>query len=88
MKKYQFLLKGLFLILFALTVSCQSDEDPVIYEKGSNEYVNNWMQEQMKKYYFWSENIPDRTDLSLDSKEYFKKFQEAQAQLSGALGRL
>ncbi|MEO8535269.1 MAG: S41 family peptidase [Flavobacterium sp.] len=73
MKKYQFLLKGLFLILFALTVSCQSDEDPVIYEKGSNEYVNNWMQEQMKKYYLWSENIPDRTDLSLDSKEYFKK---------------
>ncbi|MCD0467735.1 S41 family peptidase [Flavobacterium sp. ENC] len=84
MKKYQFLFKGLLLILFSLAVSCQSEDEPVIYQEGSTEYVNSWMYEQMKKYYLWSENMPDRTSLSLDSKEYFKKLLQADDRFSYA----
>lgn len=84
MKKYYFILKGLLFILFALTVSCQSDEEPVIYKEGSTEYVNSWMYEQMKKYYLWSEDIPDGINLTLDSKEYFKKLVQAADRFSYA----
>lgn len=84
MKKYQFIFKGLLLILFPLAVSCQSEDEPVIYQEGSAEYVNSWMYEQMKKYYLWSENIPDRTNLALDSKEYFKKLVQADDRFSYA----
>lgn len=84
MKKYQFILKAFLLLLFALTVSCQSEEEPVVYQEGSTEYVNSWMYEQMKKYYLWSEEIPDHTNLSLDPKEYFKKLLQADDRFSYA----
>ncbi|MRX41243.1 peptidase S41 [Flavobacterium sp. LC2016-23] len=84
MKKHQFILKAFLLLLFALTVSCQSEEEPVIYKEGSTEYVNSWMYEQMKKYYLWSEDMPDRTNLALDSKEYFKKLLQADDRFSYA----
>ncbi|RUT72234.1 peptidase S41 [Flavobacterium cupreum] len=84
MKKYHFILKSFLLVFFALAVSCQNDDEPVIYKEGSTEYVNSWMYGQMKKYYLWSENMPDRTNLSLDSKEYFKKLLQAEDRFSYA----
>ncbi|TCN54711.1 C-terminal processing protease CtpA/Prc [Flavobacterium circumlabens] len=84
MKKYHFIFKGLLFILFSLAVSCQSEDEPIVYKEGSTEYVNSWMYEQMKKYYLWSENISDRTNLSLDSKEYFKKLLQADDRFSYA----
>lgn len=84
MKKYRFIFKGLLLILFSLAVSCQNEDETIVYQEGSTEYVNSWMYEQMKKYYLWSEDMPDRTNLALDSKEYFKKMLQADDRFSYA----
>lgn len=60
------------LSLFGLSLlSCQNDDGPPIYEEGSNEYINQWVYEQMERYYYWNENMPARGDLSLNPKDYF-----------------
>ncbi|MFB3387588.1 S41 family peptidase [Flavobacterium sp. LAR06] len=69
--KYSSLIKILFLAL--LIFSCEDDDRPEIYEEGSNKYTNDWMYNQMKKYYKWNETMPDKGDLGLNPKEYFQR---------------
>ena len=62
------------LVLFAMitTISCQNDDAAnVVYQQGTNEFTNQWMYGQMKKYYYWNETMPGLGDLSLNPKEYF-----------------
>ena len=61
------------LLLFLLTACRDDDEIPVTYSEGTNEYVNQWVYEQMKRYYYWNSSIPGNIDLSLGPKEYFKQ---------------
>lgn len=68
--KYYIKIALLFLLLFAF--SCQTDDAPKAYEPGSNGYTNQWIYEQMKKYYYWNEGIGERGDLALMPKDYFK----------------
>lgn len=69
--KYSSLIKILFLALSVL--SCEDDDRPEIYEEGSNKYTNDWMYNQMKKYYKWNETMPDKGDLGLNPKQYFQR---------------
>lgn len=71
--KHLSLFKILLFTLGLTLISCQADDGPPIYEEGTNEYVNQWIYGQMKKYYYWSKSMPAQVDLSLDPKEYFKK---------------
>ena len=59
-----------FFIILTI-VSCQNDDAPVVYEKGTNEYINQWTWSQMKKYYYWNNEMPQKTDISLPPKDYF-----------------
>lgn len=59
------------LILALFYVSCQKDDDNIIYSEGTNEYNNQWIYEQMKRYYYWNNEIPDNIDLSQFPKDYF-----------------
>jgi len=63
----------LLLLLSFSAISCQSDDGLPVYEDGTNQYVNQWTYEQMKKYYYWSDSMPNKTDLSLNPKDYFEK---------------
>ncbi len=65
--------KSIFiLLLVSLLVACQNNDDtPVRYEEGTNEYENEWIYTQMKRYYYWNESMTGRGDLSLDPKAYF-----------------
>jgi carboxyl-terminal processing protease len=72
MKKYHSVLILPLFFLVTIIFSCTSDDPYVsVYEQGSNEYVNDWMYQQMKKYYRWNATMPDQNDLSLNPKEYF-----------------
>lgn len=62
----------IFLLLSFLILSCESDDVPTVYKEDSNEYVNDWMYQQMKKYYRWSATMPDQGNLAVNPKEYFK----------------
>lgn len=61
----------IFLILFV--ISCQKDEEVINYASGTNEYVNQWIYEQMKRYYYWNDALPNNVNLSLEPKEYFSR---------------
>ncbi|WP_163410231.1 S41 family peptidase [Flavobacterium ajazii] len=73
MKRYSSSVKAFFFVIGIFFISCQSDDNPVSYEKASNQYTNIWMLEQMKKYYYWNEELPFFTNLSLSPKDYFEK---------------
>lgn len=61
----------LIVLLVSLLVACQTNEDiPVTYNEGTNEYVNDWIYTQMKRYYYWNESMPGKGNLSLPPKEY------------------
>lgn len=65
--------KSILILLFAnILFACQTNDDiPLTYEEGTNEYVNDWIYTQMKRYYYWNESMPDKDNLSLPPKEYF-----------------
>lgn len=73
MKKYSSSVKVLFFVIGIFFISCQNDDNPVSYQKASNQYTNIWMLEQMKKYYYWNEDLPVFTNLSISPKDYFGK---------------
>ncbi|OXG09174.1 C-terminal processing protease CtpA/Prc [Flavobacterium araucananum] len=72
MKKSLFVFILPLFFLVTLIFSCSPDDTSVAdYKEGSNEYVNDWMYQQMKKYYRWSATMPDQGNLSVNPKEYF-----------------
>lgn len=72
MKKYPSVLILPLFFLVTIIFSCTSDDPSVpLYQEGSNEYVNDWMYQQMKKYYRWSATMPQQNDLSVNPKQYF-----------------
>lgn len=72
--KYSSLIRILFFLFFGIfLISCEVDDKPEVYEEGSNKYTNDWIYNQMKKYYKWNETMPDKGDLGLNPKQYFQR---------------
>ncbi|PIF29711.1 C-terminal processing protease CtpA/Prc [Flavobacterium sp. 9] len=72
--KYSSLIRILFFLFFGIfLISCEVDDKPEVYEEGSNKYTNDWIYNQMKKYYKWNETMPDKGDLAVNPKEYFNR---------------
>lgn len=84
MKEYALAL-NLLLLSLLMVVSCQSDDGPQVYEQGTNEYTNQWMYEQMKRYYYWNDTMPGQGDLSQDPKDYFARLLESHDRFSFAM---
>lgn len=85
MKKHFFILKIYFLLLLLLAISCQSDDSLSVYDQGTNAYTNQWIYQQMQKYYYWNQSMPDLGDLSVEPKEYFRRLLHAADRFSYAL---
>ncbi|MFB9080273.1 S41 family peptidase [Flavobacterium procerum] len=63
---------SIFLFLSVFVFSCSDNDAPApVYEAGTNEYVNEWMYQQMKKYYRWNTTMPQKGRLDLFPQEYF-----------------
>lgn len=73
----------LFFVLFL--ISCENTDEPITYEENTNEYVNDWMYNQMKRYYLWNNTIKNQGNLALDPKEYFKTLLQSEDIYSYAL---
>lgn len=59
-------------LLFWL-VACREDEPAPL---GPNEYVNNWILENMQGVYYWNTSIPSAPDKSLAPPDFFKSLLE------------
>ncbi|WKK73709.2 S41 family peptidase [Marivirga salinae] len=52
-----------YLILTSIIIlsACRKeDPEPPSYENGTNQYVNNWIYDNMDLYYYWTEDLPDK----------------------------
>lgn len=74
-----------FLFFALFLISCESTDGPIAYEENSNEYVNDWMYNQMKRYYLWNNAIKNQGNLALNPKEYFKTLLQSEDIYSYAL---
>lgn len=72
MKKFQILL--LFVLITSI-LSCREDdvqvEDNSQLENGSNEYINNWIYDEMSLYYYWNTELPAKQKTAEDPATYF-----------------
>ncbi len=74
LRSYVILLLALAPFVFS---SCDDDNDPGTTPdpKGNadNQYVNDWIKENMDFWYLWNETIPSNVDRNLEPDEYFTK---------------
>lgn len=55
--------KSIYIILISVIIfsSCRDVEpEPENYKNGTNEYVNNWIYDNMNLYYYWNDEIPEK----------------------------
>lgn len=72
---------GKFLKFYVLTLlflssvavnSCRSEEEAIPdFPDGSVESVNVWVQDHMKRYYYWADQMPSKPDYHLPVKKFF-----------------
>nr|WP_314499099.1 S41 family peptidase [uncultured Chryseobacterium sp.] len=69
-------LKIQLLILFVFSMaalSCnRSEDDAPDFPEGSTESVNLWVQDSMRRYYHWADQMPVKPDYHLPVKDFFK----------------
>lgn len=72
-KIYSYIFYSIIFLIDVSILSCSSDDPVQFYNEGTNEYINEWIYQQMKKYYRWNDAMPAQGDISIAPKEYFGK---------------
>jgi carboxyl-terminal processing protease len=68
-----------FLVGFvAMPLACDKNEDPA----HPNEYVNDWIFENMQFWYYWNSTIPAEPDKTIAHEEFFKSLLNSQDRFS------
>ncbi|WP_264537461.1 S41 family peptidase [Flavobacterium sp. N1736] len=85
-KAFSYLFYGVILLIEVIILSsCSTDDLEQDYTEGTNEYTNEWMYQQMKKYYLWNDAMPNQGDLSVNPKEYFARLVKSDDRFSYAI---
>lgn len=70
-KKY-FLLWACLILLFSIGLgACRKEPTRPDYPAGSNEYINSWILDSMKVYYYWNKTLPTKPNISLAPSSFF-----------------
>lgn len=78
--KIQFLL---IMLMSAFMVSCnRTDDETPDFPEGTTEYTNRWIQDSMRRYYYWAEQMPAKPDYHLPVKDFFKSLLSPQDRFS------
>lgn len=82
--KYFFTYHLLLIILIGITIiSCrETDEGLPDFPEGSTESINVWVQDSMRRYYYWADQIPAKPDYHLPVKDFFKSLLSPQDRFS------
>lgn len=72
-----------FVVLLITLISCTDhDENPPVFPDGSTESVNLWIQDSLKRYYYWADQMPAKPDYHLPVKDFFKSLLAPQDRFS------
>lgn len=68
-------LKLQYIAIAVFLISCtnNNDESAPVFPEGSTEFVNLWVQDSMKRYYYWADEMPAKPDYQLPVKDFFKR---------------
>lgn len=69
MKLFKYFLGAVCLSM--LLNACEPGEDVIGSEKN-NEYVNAWMMKTLRTYYYWTDRLPMKSDLTMDPEAHFE----------------
>lgn len=58
--------------VFLISCTNNNDESAPVFPEGSTESVNLWVQDSMKRYYYWTDEMPVKPDYKLPVKDFFK----------------
>ncbi|TDQ07487.1 S41 family peptidase [Pedobacter metabolipauper] len=68
----------LFFFFIAVQSSCKKNKDQKPeYPAGSNENVNTWILDSLKRYYYWNESLPSNLDISAKPQDFFNSVRNA-----------
>ncbi|RQO33016.1 peptidase S41 [Chryseobacterium sp. KBW03] len=71
------------LIIAVFLISCtNNDESAPVFPDGSTESVNLWVQDSMRRYYYWADQMPAKPDYRLSTKDFFKSLLSSQDRFS------
>lgn len=64
---------GMFFIMAILFLqsACKKDGGALDYPAGSNENINSWILDSLKRYYYWNESLPAKPPLNRPPLEFF-----------------
>ncbi|WP_156104401.1 S41 family peptidase [Chryseobacterium populi] len=69
---FKFHLLVLWFLCSGSIISCNREDDSVPdFPEGSVESVNVWIQDNMKRYYYWAGQMPSKPDYHLPSQKFF-----------------
>ncbi|WP_294328837.1 S41 family peptidase [uncultured Chryseobacterium sp.] len=72
-----------FIAIIILLISCtDNDENAPVFPEGSTESINLWVQDSLKRYYYWADQMPAKPDYHLPIKDFFKSLLAPQDRFS------
>ena len=62
-----------FYLVFLIIIlhSCKKDKTRPDYPAGSNENINTWILDSLKRYYYWNEQLPSDPNIGLSPRDFF-----------------
>ncbi|WP_069658902.1 S41 family peptidase [Arcticibacter eurypsychrophilus] len=73
----------LFILIFSFTQSsCKKDNTEPDYPSGSNQYINNWVMDSMKVYYYWNNALPSKSNLDQEPLDFFSSIKNTDDRFS------
>ena len=60
-----------FCLLLLSLCACKKDDRKPDYPADTNEYLNSWVLDSMKVFYYWNTSIPKKPQLSMEPEAFF-----------------
>jgi carboxyl-terminal processing protease len=71
-----------FVFLIIILISCRKDKNGADYPIGSNENINTWILDSLKRYYYWNEQLPSSPNIGLSPRDFFNAARNASDRFS------
>lgn len=65
------------MVVLLLLTSCKKDKSMPIYPEGSNEQINTWILDSLRKYYYWSDALPKTAALEQIPPAFFNSIRNS-----------
>jgi carboxyl-terminal processing protease len=62
---------GFFFLMVLIQVACKREQLKPDYPTGSNEQINTWILDSLKRYYYWNESLPAKANIGIAPRDFF-----------------